>query len=149
MGWPLKGKFKLFQEQKGIGLIETLIGLALLGIIGVAFLNGLTTTSRAVMISQEKVAAESLAKSQVEHIKSQNYIPVAQYDPNDPAKRYEVIDIPANLAATGYAVEVSVAPDPVEPAGRAGFELQRITIKVKLYESVKLTITFYRVGLAL
>lgn len=149
MGWPLKGKFKLFQEQKGIGLIETLIGLALLGIIGVAFLNGLTTTSRAVMLSQEKVIAESLAKSQVEHIKSQEYIPVFRYDAENPEKRYEVINIPAHLASTGYAVEVSVSDNTVTPAGRAGFELQSITIVIKNNGKTVFTLSSYRTGMAL
>ena len=148
MKWLGKEKFRLLRRQQGIGLIETVVALALLGLIGVAFLNGLTTTSRAVMISQEKVAAESLAKSQVEHIKSQAYISVFRYDPSDNATYYWKIDISDDLVSRGYDIEIN-APEIVTAAGRAGFELQSITIKVKLYESVKLTTTFYRVGLAL
>lgn len=135
-------------NQRGFTLIEILISLALLAIIGVAFLAGLSTTSKAVTVSEDKVAAESLAKSQMEHIKTQDYISVADYDPGDPAQRYEAVDIPANLVSAGYDVEIS-PPEIVTAAGRAGFELQSVTIKVKRNNSVKLVITFYRTGLAL
>ncbi len=128
MRWLLKGKFKLLRKQTGFTLIEILVGVALLSIIGVAFLNGLFTTSKIVAISQESVAVESLAKSQIEFIKSQAYIAVADYNPDDPAYRYELIDVPANLVATGYSVEIN-PPVVIIPAG-GGFELQSVTVVV-------------------
>jgi len=138
MRWLIKGKFKLFREQRGIGLIDTLIGLALLGIIAVAFLSGLSTTSKGVMVSQERVAAESLAKSQIESIKAQDYIPVAEYDP---LKRYELIDIPADLVASGYSIEIN----PPETIISDVVELQSITIAIKRDARGKLIISVYRV----
>lgn len=135
--------------QKAFSLIEVLVSLAIFGVIGVVLLNGLISGNKGLVVSQESVVAEGLAKSQVEYIKSQEYISVIHYAPGDPANRYEVIDIPAHLASAGYTVEVSVSDNAVEAAGRAGFELQGITTKVKRYGSTKLTITFYRVGLAL
>ena len=81
MRWLGKEKFRLFREQTGIILIEILVGLALLGIITVGILNGLTTTFKGIDVGQERVAAESLAKSQIEYIKVQDYIPQAEYDP--------------------------------------------------------------------
>jgi prepilin-type N-terminal cleavage/methylation domain-containing protein len=135
-------------KNKGFTLIETLVGLAILAAIGVALMSGLSTGNKSLGISQERVYAESLAKSQVEYIKTQEYISVVNYDPNDPAKRYGVIDIPAHLAGAGYTVEIS-PPEIVEVAGVSGYELQGITIKVKHHGSGKLVITSYRVGLAL
>ena len=143
-----KESFTLSAGQKGFTLVETLVSVAILGAIGVALFSGLSTAHKSLAISQERVIAESLAKSQVEHIRSQEYISVGSYDPDDPEKRYEVIDIPANLASAGYEVEIS-PPEIVTVAGRAGFELQSVTIKVKRNGSIKLAVTFYRTGLAL
>jgi len=129
--------------QKAFSLIEVLVSLAIFGVIGVVLLNGLITGNKGLVVSQESVVAEGLAKSQVEYIKSQEYISVG-----DHANRYDLVDIPAHLASAGYAVEVSVSDNAVALAGRAGFELESITTKVKRYGSTKLAITFYRVGLA-
>ena len=51
-----------------------IIALALMGIIGIAFAGGLFTTSKAIIIDDERATAESLARSQMEYIKSSNYI---------------------------------------------------------------------------
>ena len=133
------------QGQRGFTLIETLVGLAIFAAIGVALMSGLSTGYESLAISQERTYAESLAKSQVEHVKSQEYISVANYGAPDV---YEVIDIPVHLAGAGYAVEIN-PPEIIQPAGASGYECQSVTIKVKYHDSAKLTITCYRVGLAL
>lgn len=149
-----KGQGSPVKSEKGFTLVETLIAVAILGLVGVGLVSGLFTAYSSLAISQERVFAESLAKSQVEHIKSQEYISVINYNPDDPANRYEVIDIPAHLASAGYSVEIS-PPEYATvggenmTAGRAGFECQSITIKVKRYGRVMLTITSYRTGLSL
>ncbi|MFC2020638.1 type II secretion system protein J [Chloroflexota bacterium] len=135
-------------RQKGFTFIETLVGVAIFAAIGVALMSGLSTGYKSLEISQERVYAEGLAKSQVEYIKAQDYISVVNYDANDPAKRYAVIDIPAHLAAVGYSVEIN-APETVDVVGISGYEVQGITIKVKHDGSGKLAITFYRTGLSL
>jgi type II secretory pathway pseudopilin PulG len=140
--------FRLHHRQEGLTLIETLVGLAIFAAIGVALMNGLSTGYKTVGVSQERTYAESLAKSQVEYIKTQAYISVVNYDPDDPAKRYGVVDIPTHLTNTGYTIEVE-PPEVVEAAGVSGYELQGITIRVKHHGATKLTIVFYRTGLAL
>ena len=60
-------------SSKGVTLIEVLIALAILGIIAVAFLSGLSTSLKAVFISDERSVAQSLATSQMEYVKSQDY----------------------------------------------------------------------------
>ncbi len=141
-----KGRFGFFREQRGFTLIETLVGVAIFAAIGVALMSGLSTGYKNLAISQERTYAESLAKSQVEYIKAQAYISVANYDPA--TNYYAIIDIPAHLAAVGYSVEIN-APETVDVAGVSGYEVQGITIKVKHHGSGKLVIIFYRVGLAL
>lgn len=138
----------VFRRQKGFTFIGTLVSVAVFAAIGVALMSGLSTGYKSLVISQERTYAEGLAKSQVEHIKAQDYISVVNYDPNDPAKRYAVIDIPAHLAAGGYSVEIN-APEIIQAAGVSGYELQSITIKVNHHGATKLTIIFYRTGLAL
>ena len=145
MKWLRKDRFRFLRGQGGFTLIETLVGTALLGVIGVALMSGLSTGYKSLAISQDRVVVEGLAKSQVEYIKSQEYISVANY-PNDGP--YEFIDIPAHLANVGYVVEID-PPEVVEFAGISGFELQRITIKVRRPGGGKLVVVFYRTGLAL
>jgi type II secretory pathway pseudopilin PulG len=72
---------KFFKGEKGITLLETVLALALLGIIGVAFLSGLGTTSNARALAEERVTAKILAETQMENVKKQvysdNYTPLA------------------------------------------------------------------------
>ena len=138
------------KSNKGFSLIEVLVSLALLGLIAVAFIYGLSTGLKSVTVSEEKVAGESLAKSQVEHIKAQDYIPVADYNPSDPLKSYELIDIPAKLAAAGYDVEIKPPINPPESiSGAEAFELQSITVVVKRNGEGIWAISFYRLGAVL
>jgi len=57
----LKGKFKLFREQKGFTLIEVIIAVAILGAISVAFIAALDTNYRATRTLDEQVVATNLA----------------------------------------------------------------------------------------
>jgi len=132
------------KNEKGFALIEILVALALMGITAVGLLSGLSTTFRAGTISQERVAAESLAKSQWEYIRAQDYILTADYDPNDPDKRYELIDIPEELFIKGYAIEIGTPQAIIGPGGE--FELQSITIVINCDSKQLLTMSDYRVG---
>lgn len=129
--------------QRGVAFLEILVGLALLGIIGIAFLNGMTSTFKAIVISQERVAAESLAKSQIEYLKVQDYILVADYDPDYPATSYELITVPSDLAAAGYSVNIST-PEALISELEGGFELQSINITVRRNSEQKMQISIYR-----
>jgi len=61
------------KNEKGLTLIEVIIAVALLGIIVVAFFGALSTASKALFIADEQATAESLARSQMEYVKSQSY----------------------------------------------------------------------------
>jgi Tfp pilus assembly protein PilV len=66
-------------SQKGQIMIEVLVALAILGIVAVAFLTALTTTSVALIIADQKTTAESLARSELEFIGTQGY-PIYDYE---------------------------------------------------------------------
>lgn len=133
------------KSEKGFALIETLVALALMGITAVGLLSGLATTFRAGTISQERVVAESLAKSQWEYIRAQDYILTADYDPNDPEKRYQLIAIPDELVVKDYTVEIGTPATIIGPDD-GEFELQSITVVINCDSKQLLTISDYRVG---
>ena len=111
----LKKFHKFFQHNsKGFTFIEVIIALALLGIIGVAFLSGLFTASKAILIADERTTAESLARSQMEYVKNCSY----EYG----ATEY---DIDPNLTLNGYTLTVAVVPLHAPDNG-----IQRITVNI-------------------
>jgi type II secretory pathway pseudopilin PulG len=89
-------------RESGITLLETLVAVAILGMISVAFLSGLATTSRAAIVTDRKVTAESLAQSQMESVKNAAYVPEAtQYTP---------CQIPDDVSYTGFAAAITAVP---------------------------------------
>jgi prepilin-type N-terminal cleavage/methylation domain-containing protein len=59
--------------EKGFSLMEVALAMALLGVVAVAFLTALATGSRAIFIADERATAESLARTQMEYVRSQDY----------------------------------------------------------------------------
>jgi len=70
----LKKLYKTLQNNsEGMTLIEVIIALAILGLVAVTFLVGLSTALKATSLADERATAQSLAQSQMEYVKSQNY----------------------------------------------------------------------------
>jgi type II secretory pathway pseudopilin PulG len=63
----------LLRGGNGIGLLETLVALGVLGFIGVAFMTALGVSFKSTEISEEQVIAEDLARTQLEYIRDQGY----------------------------------------------------------------------------
>jgi Tfp pilus assembly protein PilV len=87
--------------EEGIGLVEALIAVGILGLALTALLSALSTGSMAVSRTEERVTAENLARSQLEYTKSQPYQPL-------PASYATVTPSPADYAV---AVTADVAPN--------------------------------------
>lgn len=112
------------KAQGGIGLLETLLAVAILGVVGAGFLQALGTASRGAETHQERVTATSVAQSQVEYIKTQDYTPLPG--------SYELI----TSSPPGYTVSLDTTEDngkqevTVEVHYRGDFVFQMTTVKV-------------------
>ena len=67
------------KSQKGFSLVEVLISLAILGLMGAAFLGGLATTSQILFTTNDRETAKNLAEFQMEYVKGLGY--ATTYDP--------------------------------------------------------------------
>ena len=101
-----------FKSQRGMGLVETLAAVAILGTAVVAFATGLGAGSIAVGEHDGQATAQGLAQSQMEYTKSYAYNPGAVH--------YPLLDAPE-----GYDLNVSAS---TAPGGDA--DIQKITVTV-------------------
>jgi prepilin-type N-terminal cleavage/methylation domain-containing protein len=110
-------------KESGFSLVEILVALGILAAVAVVFLLGMATSSKAVMVSQEAVAVDSLGKSQMEYVKnlpydSINNPPVYGIDPS--------ISIPQ-----GYNILCSaVRLDPENDGLADDDSIQQITVTI-------------------
>ena len=123
-----KGIHKLLQgRSKGLTLVEIIIAIALIAIIGVAFLGGLSNAMWSLHIADVRTTAESLARSEMEHAKSLDY-----------SEDYEEA-ITEDYVTAGYDSEIQVArveeDDP---------DLQVLTVTVKHNGKLIVTLVGYR-----
>ncbi|MFC2044084.1 hypothetical protein ACFLT8_02645 [Chloroflexota bacterium] len=115
-------------RESGISLVETVVALAILGAIAVAFLDGLSTSSRVVFIADEGITAKSLAQSQMEWVKNASYNATGYYYPRP---------IPSSTDYINYSANINAEP---LDAG-----LQKITVTVKHSEEVMIRLEGYKV----
>jgi type II secretory pathway pseudopilin PulG len=119
-------------------LIEVLVALGIIAAVAVVFLLGMSTSSKAVMVSQESVAADSLAKSQMENIKS------CEYDYTNNPPDYTAAKL--TVLPTGYDIIITAArlnPKVDDPTNDDG--LQEITVTVTHGVETVFTLVGYKV----
>jgi len=114
------------KNEKGFSFIETVVALALLGIIGVAFLSALATTSSTRLIADEHASARILAESHMEFIKKQTY-----------AFSYDSIPIPAEYP--GYSAVVTID-------NLRNGNIQKITVTIRHHGQDIETLESYKVN---
>jgi|GEM_PF-3220979 len=61
------------KQEKGIALIETIVGLAIVSIISMAFLSGLATNYTGKVVQGKAAFGEAIATSQIEYVKKQPF----------------------------------------------------------------------------
>ena len=117
----VRGFFKQIKDEKGFGLIEVALAMALLGIVAAALLNALSTGSKAIFIADERATAESLARAQMEYTRSQEYsiaewnytVTSSQLSSTDPPTADWWTNDPPPLLSSdydGYTVIISTVP---------------------------------------
>lgn len=121
-----------FRGQAGSTLIEALIALAILGAVGAAFLMGLTTASKAGIITDEKTTGESLARSQMERVKNTAYV--------HSVNGYTLPD-PVGEDYTGYSSIATAQPlhDPDDGIQKITVIISRLGKEVFRLESYKVS----------
>ena len=126
--------------EKGFSLIEIMVAMALVGILGTAVPGALSTAHKTTIFSNEYTMAESLARSQMDHIQNQTY---------DRTGNPPVYTVLANLP-DGYSVITPMAArlDPKGDGTANDDGLQQITVTVKHGTKSVYTLKDFKVNLA-
>ncbi len=106
---------KLMKSEKGFTLIEVLVALGLLGMIATVFLVGISISSKAMLIADERTMAESLARSQMEYIKIQPYDDTGAYAEIIPPSSNYDIDYDVDQLDVGLQKITVIVSHPGEP----------------------------------
>jgi len=91
---------KIIKNERGASLVEAILALGLLGLIATTFLMAIFIATKSILIADERTNAESLARTQMEYVKEQEYI----YD--DSEAEYIEIDLDGSsyLEGTPYSI---------------------------------------------
>jgi type II secretory pathway pseudopilin PulG len=114
--------------QRGLGLVETLVAVAILGTAVVAFAAALGAGSIAVGEHDGEVVAQGLAQSQMEYTKSYAY--------DSGAPTYPLI-----AALEGYGISVGVSAVP-----NTDSDIQKITVTVSHQGEAILQVEGYKMN---
>jgi type II secretory pathway pseudopilin PulG len=104
--------FTRIKSQRGLGLVETLVAVAILGTAVVAFVVSLSAGSLAVSEQDTETVAQTLAQTQMEYIKNYPFNPAA-------------ITYPTVVAPGGYTINVGVSL-----VGGTDANIQKITVDI-------------------
>jgi type II secretory pathway pseudopilin PulG len=122
---------RVASSERGVGLVETLIAVAILSLTLTVLLAAVSTGSLAVSRADERAVAENLARSQLEYTKSQTYIPL-------PGAVYAIVTPPA-----GYTVAVAAAAIPTPSTDAA---IEKITVTVSRNGQSLLSVEDFKVN---
>ena len=101
----------MLKKQNGFSTVEVLLAIALLGVVAVAYLSALSTSSKALMLADEQATAESLSRAQLEYIKNQGYIDYLEAGHEE----YQLISVPAPYTEVYYIIDENVTVKSLDP----------------------------------
>ena len=117
--------------EAGISLIETVVVLAILGTVAVIFLTGLTISTKAAFITDERATSESLARSQMEWAQAASWSTTG----------YTTASIPSGTDYSNYSANITAGS---MPGGDA--DIQKITVTVTHSDTTVITLESYKVN---
>ncbi len=130
------------QDQRGVGLVESLIAVAILGTAVVAFIMALSAGMVAVREGNQQVVAQSLVRTQLEYIKNYPYNSEATTYPYvytyDGTYNPNPITLPE-----GYTISVEV--DSI-PEADDDTDIQKIGVTISIGDENILTVEDYKVN---
>jgi type II secretory pathway pseudopilin PulG len=116
------------KNEKGITLAESAVTVAIVGVVLVTFASALSTGTIAVGESDQQVAMQSLARTQMEYIKGYPY--------DSGATTYPAVDTTDN-----YSISVGVTSIPDTDAN-----IQKVTANISRNGQLLLTVEDYKVN---
>jgi Tfp pilus assembly protein PilV len=122
-----KSRKQIMRRQKGIGLVETLVAVAILGTAIITFITALSTGAISVGDNDQETIAQRLAQSQMESTKSLAFAPSGVY--------------PTITTPAGYTLTVNAA----SVAGTDA-NIQKITVTVQRNGLSIFTVADYKVN---
>ncbi len=127
-------------REAGFSLLEILVALGIVAAVTVVFLLGMATSSKGVVVSQESVSVDNLAKAQMENIKNCEY----DYTNNPPDySTAKLTAIPASYGINIAAQRLNANPNN-DPALDDG--IQQITVTVTRNGAATYTLVGYKMN---
>jgi len=124
----MKQKKAAVKDQAGLGLVETLVAMAVLGTSVVAFISGLSAGSIAVREQDNLASTQRLAQTQMEYTRSYAYTAGA-------------LTYPELTAPPDYNISVTVSSVP-----GADSNIQKIIVTVNREGAATATVEGYKVN---
>ncbi len=119
---------KAFKDERGLTLVESLVTIAIVGVVLATFAVALSTGSMAVSESDQEVTVQSLARNQMEYTKGYPY--------DSAATTYPTVNTVEN-----YSISVAVAQVP-----GTGSNIQKVTANISRAGQALLTVEDYKVN---
>ena len=95
-------------RQQGLVLMEAIVALALIGLIAAGFLGAVGTSYKSTTLTMGMTTAESLARSQMEYIKQQDYQSTGEYEKIQHPVNYSINLAVAELAEGKQKISITV-----------------------------------------
>ena len=138
-------------RSRGLTLVELVIAMAFIGIIAVALLGGLSNAIMSLVVADVRTTAESLARSQTEYVKDQDYDPALEGGEGTYFKLTQAIPDGYTIWSVNRDDEIveDVIGIPWDSEGNQPLDedngLQRIKLVIRHDDQVVITLVSYKV----
>ena len=139
--------------SRGFSMLEVVIAIALLGIIAVSVLSALQTAALAFISADRRATSESIARSQMEWVKTSPYIDYSQ-ELSEPEREPDFYDNIA-IQSGGGDYTLDTKAEPIDPSNHQPYDgeggvfdnddgIQLITVTVSYEGRVVVTLKDYK-----